>query len=162
MNGRYMRELEPAEYVDAVAGQLEREGHAEAAADRERLERACAIAQEKAQTLSEVWPLIGFLFEPPVDDPKAWGKVMGDGVAPRLEAALEAMRATDPFEPEPLEASLGAIVERLEIKARDLYQPIRVAITGTTVSPGIFDSLAALGREESCARVERALTRARG
>ncbi len=162
MNGRYMRELEPAEYVDAVAGQLEREGHAEAAADRERLERACAIAQEKAQTLSEVWPLIGFLFEPPVDDPKAWEKVMGDGVAPRLEAALEAMRATDPFEPEPLEASLGAIVERLEIKARDLYQPIRVAITGTTVSPGIFDSLAALGREESCARVERALTRARG
>ena len=45
-------------YVDAVAAQLEREGHAEAAADRERLRGACAIAQEKAQTLAEVWPLI--------------------------------------------------------------------------------------------------------
>ena len=58
------------------------EGHEDAAADTERLERACAIAQEKAQTLAEVWPLIAFLFEPPVDDPKAWRKVMGEGPRP--------------------------------------------------------------------------------
>src|SRR3954468_20733139 len=56
LNGRYMRELPLEEYVEAVAGQLERDGHGEAAADREALTRACAIAQEKAQTLTELWP----------------------------------------------------------------------------------------------------------
>ena len=56
---------------------------------------------------------------------------------------------------------LGGLVERLELKPRDLYQPLRVAITGTTVSPGIFESLAALGRDEAVSRVEAALERLR-
>jgi glutamyl-tRNA synthetase len=162
LNGRYMRELPLDAYVDAVAAELEREGRGEAAADRERLRAACAMAQEKAQTLTEVWPLIAFLFEPPVDDPKAWAKVMDDGAAPRLAAALEVLRAADPFDAPTLEAELGVVVERLGAKARDVYQPLRVAITGTTVSPGIFDSLAALGRERSVERVEAALSRLHG
>jgi glutamyl-tRNA synthetase len=161
LNGRYMRELGLDEYVDAVAGQLEREGHAGALADRERLRGACEIAQDKAQTLSEVWPLIGFLFEPPVDDPKAWRKVMAGGSEASLSAALAALRAAEPFDAPTLERELGAVVERLGAKPNDVYQPVRVAITGTTVSPGIFDSLAALGREGSIERVERALARLR-
>jgi glutamyl-tRNA synthetase len=162
LNGRYMRELPAERYVEAVATELERSGHAEAAADRERLAAACAIAQDKAQTLGEVWPLIAFLFEAPVDDEKAWTKVMGrEDVPAALEAALEVLRDTDGFDPSTLERELGAVVERLGIKARDLYQPIRVAITGTTVSPGIFDSLAALGQEASCERIEAALARLR-
>jgi glutamyl-tRNA synthetase len=159
LNGRFMRAQPAEEYVEAVAGQLEREGHAEAASDRERLEAACAIAQEKAQTLTEVWPLIRFLFEPPVDDEAAWRKVMGPEVAPRLEAALEALRDADAFDAETIESRLEPLVESLGIKARELYQPLRVAITGTTVSPGIFESLAALGREQAIARIEAALAR---
>jgi glutamyl-tRNA synthetase len=154
-----MRELALDDYVDAAAAQLEREGHPEAAADRELLRRACAIAQEKAQTLSELWPLIRFLFEPPVDDPKAWEKVMGDGAGSNLEAALEVLRSAEPFDSLTLERELGALVERLGLKAKDVYQPLRVAITGTSVSPGIFDSLAALGRERAIERVEAALAR---
>ncbi len=160
LNGRYMRELSHDAYVDAAAAELERSGHPEAAADRERLAAACAIAQEKAQTLSELWPLIAFLFEPPVDDPKAWSKVMErDGVAAGLEAARDVLRSADPFDPATLEAGLGPVAERLGLKPRDLYQPLRVAITGTTVSPGIFESLAALGREEAVSRVEAAARR---
>ncbi len=99
LNGRYMRELPLDDYVEAAAAALERAGHAAAAADRERLAAACAIAQEKAQTLDELWPLIAFLFEPPVDDPKAWSKVMErDGVASTLAAALEVLRAAEPFD----------------------------------------------------------------
>jgi glutamyl-tRNA synthetase len=161
LNGRYMRELGLDEYVDAVAGQLEREGHAAALADRERLRGACEIAQDKAQTLSEIWPLIGFLFEPPVDDPKAWRKVLGGGSEASLSAALAGLRTAEPFDAPTLERELGAVVERLGAKPKDVYQPVRVAITGTTVSPGIFDSLAALGREGSIERVERALERLR-
>jgi glutamyl-tRNA synthetase len=161
LNGRYMREIALEDYVDAVAGQLEREGHAEALVDRARLRRACAIAQDKAQTLSEVWPLVGFLFEDPADDPQAWRKVMGPGSAANLAAALAALRAAEPFDAPNLERGLGAVVERLGAKPKDVYQPIRVAITGTTVSPGIFDSLAALGREDSIHRIEQALERLR-
>ena len=154
-----MREMPLGDYVAAVAAHLGR-GH-ERRRDTERLERACAIAQEKAQTLAEVWPLIGFLFEPPVDDPKAWRKVMGEGAQARLEAALDVIRGVEPFDAPTLEAELGSMVERLGARPRDVYQPLRVAITGTAVSPGIFDSLAALGRERTVERVEAALERLR-
>jgi glutamyl-tRNA synthetase len=159
LNGRYMRELALDDYVEAAAAALEREGHAEAAADSERLRAGCAIAQEKAQTLSELWPLVRFLFEPPVDDERAWERVMDADAARRLEAAAEVLRTVDPWDSATLEAGLGALVERLGAKPRDVYQPLRVAITGTTVSPGIFESLAALGRESTLARVEAALGR---
>ena len=158
-NRRYIRVLALDDYVEAAAAALEREGHAEAAADRERLRAGCAIAQEKAQTLSELWPLVRFLFEPPVDDERAWERVMNADAARRLEAAAEVLRTVDPWDSATLEAGLGALVERLGAKPRDVYQPLRVAITGTTVSPGIFESLAALGRESTLARVEAALGR---
>ena len=160
LNGRYMRSLPLAEYVEAAAVELERSGHREAAADRARLSAACEIAQEKAQTLSELWPLIRFVFESPVDDPKAWSKVMErEGVAVALVGALEVLREVEPFDAAALEAGLGVVVERLGAKPRDVYQPLRVAITGTTVSPGIFESLAVLGRDRAIERVETALAR---
>jgi glutamyl-tRNA synthetase len=162
LNGRYMRDLPLPVYVEAVAGQLRREGHERAAADHDRLVTACAIAQDKAQTLAEVWPLIRFLFEPPADDPKAWKKVMRDHASANLTASLTALREVESFEAAALEAALEGVVERLGAKPKDVYQPLRVAITGTAISPGIFDSLAALGREQSVARVEAALERLSG
>jgi glutamyl-tRNA synthetase len=84
-----------------------------------------------------------------------------DGVAEVLAAALEVLRAAEPFDAPTLEAQLGALVERLGRKPREIYQPLRVAITGTTVSPGIFESLAVLGRERAVERVEAAHSRLR-
>ena len=150
LNGRFMRELPLDEYTAAVAAPPR------AASPDERLRAACEIAQEKAQTLDEVWPLIRFLFEPPVDDEKAWAKVMKDGRRAMLAAAAEALAAVEPFEPEPIEAALAPLLERFEVKPGKLYQPIRVAITGSSVSPGIFESLAALGREKTLERIARA------
>jgi glutamyl-tRNA synthetase len=152
INGRYMRELEPDEYLRRVAAHLGREPD-------ERLRRGCQIAQEKAQTLEEVWPLVRFLFEDPVDDHKAWHKVMKPGTAELLEAARDALDAVEAFEPAQIEAALEPLLERLEVKPGRLYQPLRVAITGTTVSPGIFESLWALGKEQSLARIDAALAR---
>ena len=152
LNGRFMRELPLEEYTAAVARHLGREPD-------ERLHAACAIAQEKAQTLEEVWPLIRFLFEDPVEDPKAWSKVMKEGSGALLEAAAEALREVEPFEPEPIEAALAPLLARFDVKPGRLYQPIRVAITGTSVSPGIFESLAALGPERTQNRLETAITR---
>jgi glutamyl-tRNA synthetase len=152
LNGRFMREMPLDEYTDAVARHLGREPDA-------RLRAACDIVQEKAQTLEEVWPLIRFLFEDPVEDPKAWKKVMKDGSGELLEATLEALREVEPFEPDPIEAALRSIIDRFEVKPGKLYQPIRVAITGTSVSPGIFESLAVLGREQALHRLETSVER---
>jgi len=152
LNGRFMREMELHAYTEAVARHLGREPD-------DRLRAACAIAQEKAQTLNEVWPLIGFLFEEPETDEKAWRKVMKDGALPLLEEARDALRETDSFEPDELETALGRILAEHDLKPGKLYQPIRVAITGTSVSPGIFESLAVLGKDRALERIERALER---
>jgi glutamyl-tRNA synthetase len=152
LNGRYMREMDLDAYTTAVASFLGREAD-------ERLRAACAIAQEKAQTLAEVWPLIGFLFEEPETDEKAWRKVMKDGALPLLTEALQALREADSFEPQELETALGRILAEHEVKPGKLYQPIRVAITGSSVSPGIFESLSVLGRDRAVERLERAVER---
>jgi glutamyl-tRNA synthetase len=150
-------------YVDAVAGHLERTGHPEAAADRERLRAACAAAQEKAQTLEEVWPLIRFAFEPPVEDERAWRKVMGDEEAPRLLAAARETLAEIPaFDGAGVEEALAPLPERLGAKPGKVFQPIRVALTGSTVSPGIFETVSLVGREEALARIDTALGRLGG
>jgi glutamyl-tRNA synthetase len=163
MNGRYMRELPLEEYERRLADHLrsrsEADADAFAAASPELRRTACAIVQDKAQTLDEVWPLIGFLFREPADDPKAWEKVMKPEARESLSAVAEALRDADAFDAGALEPMLGEVVERLGEKPKNVYQPVRVAITGTTVSPGIFDSLAALGREESVRRIEAAIRR---
>jgi glutamyl-tRNA synthetase len=150
LNGRFMREMPLEEYAEAVARHVGREPD-------EALRAACGIVQDKAQTLAEVWPLVSFLFEEPEYDPKARKKVMVDGAKPALEDALEALRGTDPFEPDQIEAALAPILAERGLKPGKLYQPIRVAISGGTVSPGIFESLSVLGKERSIARIERAL-----
>jgi glutamyl-tRNA synthetase len=154
VNGRYMRELRLDDYVGAVAAHLGRPVD-------ERLRDACEIVQEKAQTLEEVWPLIRFLFEQPVEDEKAWRKTMKDEAPTVLAAAREALEATDAFDSAAIEAALSPLPERLGVKPGRIYQPIRVAISGGTVSPGIFESLAVLGREESLRRIDAALVRLR-
>jgi glutamyl-tRNA synthetase len=152
INGRYMREMPLEEYTTAVASHLGREVD-------ERLRAACEIAQEKAQTLAEVWPLIRFLFEPPVEDEKSWQKVMKEDAKALLSAARETLAKIDVFDTPAVEEALSPLPDRLEVKPGRLYQPIRVAITGSTISPGIFESVAVLGREESLARIDSAIAR---
>jgi glutamyl-tRNA synthetase len=154
VNGRYMREMPLDRYVAAVAAHLGRPVD-------ERLRMACEIVQEKAQTLAEVWPLIRFLFESPVEDEKAWRKTMKNGALTALEAAREALAVMEGGDSTAVESALAPLPERLDVKPGRIYQPIRVAISGSTVSPGIFESLAALGREESLRRIDSAIVRLR-
>jgi glutamyl-tRNA synthetase len=150
MNGRYLREMDTDELTRMLE---EREGVG-------GLRDAVAISQEKMQTLADFRPLAGFLFEDRETDEKAWGKVMRDGAAENLARAREALAAVDPFDEPGVERALTTLVEELGVKPGKLYQPIRVAIAGTTVSPGIFESVALLGREATLERIDRALARA--
>lgn len=149
MNGRYLRELPPPELARRL-----RDRHG-----RDDLEQAATLAQEKIQTLDEFWPLAGFLVERQDYDEKAWSKVMRDGARERLLAAREALAGAEPFDVDSVEAALRGVADRFEVKPREVFQPLRVAISGSTISPGIFESVVALGRDETLARVDDALAR---
>ncbi len=151
MNGRWMRELG----IDELTGRLER------FTGRTGLRGAVEIAAEKIQTLAEFWPLVSFLFDEPVDDEAAFKRVIeADGGVETLQAARDALASADPFELPEIEAALRAVVEARGAKPGKVFQPVRVAIAGGTISPGIFESVALLGREETLARIDRALERA--
>jgi glutamyl-tRNA synthetase len=146
-----MRELSPDDLRGRIAGLIGRDVPAE----------AVEISQEKMQTLTDFWDLSKFLVERQDFDPKAWEKVMGqNGAAECLREAREALESVEPFDAEGVERALRGVVERLGVKPKEVFQPVRVAISGTTVSPGIFESVAVLGREETIARIDAALRRA--
>jgi glutamyl-tRNA synthetase len=151
MNGRYLRELP----VDELSARLE------SLTGRTGLAPAVAIAQEKMQTLAEFERLCGWLYEEPTGyDEKAWRKTMKEGSEERLAAARDALAAVEPWTEETVQAALDAVVERLGAKPGQVFQPIRVAITGTTVSPGIYESVTLLGRDKTLERIDRALAHA--
>jgi glutamyl-tRNA synthetase len=152
MNGRYLRELPPAELAGRLGALL----------GRELPPAAVAISQEKIQTLTEFWPLAAFLVERRPFDPGAWEKVMGDGAPERLRVAREALAGAEPFDAESVEGTLRGVVERLGVKPKEVFQPVRVAISGSTISPGIFESVEALGKAETLARIDLALGKAEG
>jgi glutamyl-tRNA synthetase len=152
MNGRYLRELS----VEDLKARLEQ------VTGRELPSEAVAISQDKMSTLDEFWDLAGFLVERRDFDEQAWAKVMGDGAPERLREAREALEQAEPFDVETVERALRGVVDRLDVKAKEVFQPVRVAVAGTTVSPGIFESVAALGREETLARIDSALKKASG
>ncbi len=162
MNGVYVRALPPAELASQIEGHLQREDPDAAElvrADPRRLLGAVQISQEKFQTLTEFWELSGFFFRRPqieADAAKRWLTPEGVGVA---EEACGALASLDPddFDQEHLQAALEGLVARLQVKPREVYQPLRVLVSGTTKSPGIFESLALLGRREVLARIESGL-----
>ena len=151
LNGRWIRELG----TDELTARLEQ------FTGRTGLRGAVEISEEKIQTLVDFWPLVGFLFDGPADDPAAFEKVIGrDGGVECLQAAREALASAEPFTVENVETALRDVVENQGVKPAKVFQPVRVAIAGTTVSPGIFESVALLGRDETLARIDRALEHA--
>jgi glutamyl-tRNA synthetase len=145
LNGVYIRSLAIEELVERVGEFLEASGHP-GFRDDPRFARSVQISQEKLHTLADFWTLTGPLLAAPVDDEKARERWLGpDGLAMLDEAAVA--------------QALEALVSSHGVKPREAYQPLRVAISGTTISPGIFESVALLGREETLRRIDDALAR---
>jgi glutamyl-tRNA synthetase len=149
LNGRYVRDLGVDELTKRLEGYLGRDGD---------LRPAVAISEEKMQTLADFWPLAGFIFDGPSDDPKARAKWLGEDGRAALQAARDALAGVDTFTVAGIEPALREVVEGRQLKPRDVFQPIRVALAGTTVSPGIFETLEVLGRDESLRRIDAALS----
>ncbi len=150
LNGRHLRALPEEELTRRL----------EAYTGRTGLGPAVAIAREKIQTLADFWPLAGTIFDGPADDPKARDTWLGDDGRAVLADARGAVAEAEPFQPAPLEAALDEVVAARGAKKRDVFQAVRVAVTGTTVSPGLPETLVVLGRDEALRRIDAALAAA--
>ncbi|HET9093813.1 MAG TPA: glutamate--tRNA ligase [Solirubrobacteraceae bacterium] len=150
INGQHLRALS----TDELTARLEQ------FTGRLGLRDAVEISREKIQTLADFWPLAGFLFDGPADDPAAFDRVIGSGGGrDALRQARAALAELEPFTAETVESALRDVVERSGAKPGQVFQPVRVAIAGTTVSPGIFESVALLGRGPTLRLIDAALAR---
>jgi glutamyl-tRNA synthetase len=147
MNGVYLRALEAGEYGDRLVAYLREQGYDW---PEERIREAAPLVQEKIGRLGEFPVFAGFLFGDIEPDPELLDQAV-------IGPAAEALEGVDPFEPEQIEVALKGLCEQLGLKPRQAFAPIRVAITGSKVSPGLYESIALLGRETSLARLRRAV-----
>jgi glutamyl-tRNA synthetase len=150
MNGLYIRALPVAELTRRIEQFTGREG----------LEGAVRISREKIQTLADFLPLSGSLLDGPVPDAKARERWLAADGRAALADVSSALAALECFVEQAVEEALAGVIGARAVKPREVYQPLRVALTGGTVSPGIFESVVLLGREETLRRIAAALQHA--
>ena len=144
MNGVYLRALPPDEYAERLVTYLHEQ---DLDWPEERVRAAAPIVQEKIGRFGEFPGFAGFLFHEVVPDPELLD-------ARVLDAAASALAAVDPWTAEGVEAALKQLCDALGEKPRTVYLPIRVAVTGSRVSPGLYESLELMGKETSLTRLE--------
>jgi len=153
-NGEYLRQMPTETFVERarpfLAGPV----------DEATFVAIAPLVQERVKTLADVWSHVDFLFcdEPAVDE-ASWHKAMGSGdAAAVLDDAVEAF-STCPWEADVLHQTLADIGERHGSKLAVAQAPVRVAVTGRTVGPPLFESLVLLGRDATLARLRAARAR---
>jgi glutamyl-tRNA synthetase len=145
MNGVYLRALPADAYADVLVRYLREQ---EYDWDEQLIRAAAPLVQEKIVKLSEFPAFAGFLFHDVDADV--------DGGADVVAAARDALAELEPFTADAIETSLREVLEQLGLKPRQGFQPIRIAVTGSKVSPGLFESIELLGRETTLARLSAA------
>ena len=165
LNGQWIRRLEPDDLIDRLRPFVEAElvaGRIERMPADDELRALLPVIQERLPTLGAVGDLVGFLWVGEVDvDPSTLVPKRWDAATTRagLTAARDTIEAVGDvsFEADELEPPLRALADERGWKAGDLFMAIRVAVTGRTATPPLFDTLVALGRERVLARIDRAL-----
>jgi glutamyl-tRNA synthetase len=161
INGDKLRELHPADLADRMGAFL----HAARLIDsppkpehEHLIQRAVPLVQTRMQRLTESVDLLSFLFcDELVVDPAAATKVLNADAVPTLEAALKALEGLPTWEAPAIEQALrDALVDGLGLKPRHAFGPVRVAVTGSTISPPLFESIELLGRDRTLARLRSA------
>jgi glutamyl-tRNA synthetase len=161
MNGVYIRGLEPDAFVARMLPWLEEAGLASARDIADRPDWYAALAplvSERVTRMTQIVPKVSFLFtEDLVIDPAAAEKVLAkDGAGLSLAAVRETLASLAEWTPDAIESTLRLVPEALRMKPKPVFQAVRVAVTGSAVSPPLFESLALLGREVALARLKAA------
>ena len=162
MNGQYIARLAVAELERAVRPLLTDAGFADATLlqDTPRLHRLLELLRPRAKRLTDFVTQAAPLLADTVEyEPAAVDKhLRAPGLAGHVGALARALHTTTPFDEPHVEAAVRATAEQQSIKAGPLIHATRVALTGRTTSPGLFEMIVLLGRDESVARLERLVT----
>lgn len=160
INAEHIRELDPADFADRLRRFLTDAGHLPAECDDARWRAAADLVQTRIVVLSDAWPLLRFLFVEEagfVVDEKSSEKHVNATTRPVIDAAVAALETVERWETAAIERALkDALVDGLGAKPRKAFGPVRVAVTGSHVSPPLFESLELLGRERSLGRLAAA------
>jgi glutamyl-tRNA synthetase len=161
LNGEYIRAMDPAEFAAEVRPLVEDAVGSLTDGRWAAFEELAPLVQERTKLLPEAADQARFLYVDDLEyDEQSWNKVMDkEGVSEVLDASLDALTALDEWDNESIEAALRRLPDRLERGAGKVFQPIRVAVTGSSVSPPLFESVAALGRDQSLERLRKARRR---
>jgi glutamyl-tRNA synthetase len=152
MNGHYIRETPDERLAELIQGALGREG---IDADPDTIRAAVPLVKERMQVLSEAGGLLRFLFEDVEPDEKA--RALVEKAGPKhFQVAVERLSELSDWTAERIHEALDALAEELGLNRTKAWQPIRAAVTGSTVSPPLPESIALLGRERTLARLEAA------
>ncbi|MFW0873468.1 glutamate--tRNA ligase [Rhodococcoides corynebacterioides] len=164
INAEHIRLLEPADFATRLRAFLEAAGHPIGVDDAVFAE-AAELVQTRIVVLSDAWGLLKFLLAPREEftvDPASAAKNLGPDARPVLDAAITAVDAAEWTAPALEEALKSALVDGLDLKPRKAFGPVRVAVTGSHVSPPLYESLVLLGRDDSLLRLRAARDRLDG
>jgi glutamyl-tRNA synthetase len=156
LSGHYMRELPVEDIAERIVATMGATGE-----QADLVRRATPLVTERVTTLREAADMLQFLVEDDADfsvDPDSAAKQLGPEQLPTVQAARTTLVALESFTAADIEAALReALVDGLGLKPRLAFGPVRVAVTGRTVSPPLFESIELLGRERTLARLDAAL-----
>ncbi len=156
LNAHYIKEKPPEELVELLQPFLEERGYPQK--DENYLARAVTTLQPRCRTLQEMADAIAFYLVDDVNyDEKAAKKFLRPAVAEPLKHLIQRLKQLDRFDEEELERLFRRLAEELDIKLGKIAQPVRVALTGVTASPGLFEIIDILGKETVIRRLEKAL-----
>jgi glutamyl-tRNA synthetase len=161
LNQHYIKASKPEELSELLLPMLKEHG-IDASSDN-RLPEIVKTLQERARTLKEMADSSLFYFKEEIEyDPKAAEKFLIPENAQLFEELKDRLSALASFGHDEIEAAFGALLAEKDMKLGKLAQPVRVALTGGTVSPGIFETMSAMGKELAIKRIEAALQRMQG
>lgn len=163
INAEHIRMLAADDFATRLREYLVAQGHLTEPVDEKVFAVAADLVQTRIVVLSDAWGLLKFLFVDEADfeiDPAAAAKNLGADAAPVLDATVDALTALQTWTTADLEATLkDALIEKLELKPRKAFAPIRVGVTGSHISPPLYESMELLGREKTLARLAAARAR---
>ncbi|HET6500764.1 MAG TPA: glutamate--tRNA ligase [Amycolatopsis sp.] len=163
INGTHLRALAPDDFAERVVPYLTAAGvlpEQPTGEQRAKLRTIAPLVQERVSVLADAAALVRFLFVEEdnfAPEQDAAAKALGPDSEPVLRSAIEALRAVESWEAPAIEQALkNALVDGLGLKPRKAFAPVRVAVTGRTVSPPLYESMELLGRDISLGRLLRA------
>jgi glutamyl-tRNA synthetase len=158
MNGKYIAALSTPELTDELIPFVERAGLDHAGKGREWLEKLVRLMTERTRTLAKFPELTRYFFTDEYETNKKAAKILRkEGASEALQKSLAVLEAQEDWAPGALEPVIKKLAEEMEVGLGKVCQPIRAAVTGTNVSPGLFEVLELVGRDETLKRIRRAL-----